>query len=152
MDSNHKDGNGLPETCLQYFNSGFSCSEAVLIGASRYLDIHNNIIPGIATPFAGGVSRKGHGVCGALSGAMMAIGLKYGRNTSTGDRSVAFKKAVSLIDRFKEEYGTLNCIEIIGLEGMSEEEIQKRKQHTRDTICRPLVEQVGKWIQEELTE
>jgi len=42
----------------------------------------------IATPFGGGIGRRGS-VCGAVSGTIMAIGLKYGRMESDEDKEKA---------------------------------------------------------------
>ncbi len=62
-----------------YFTTGFNCAEALLLALQEALnEEENNIIPRIATPFGAGIGGRGS-VCGALSGAIMAIGLKYGR-------------------------------------------------------------------------
>ena len=44
----------------------------------RKLGIENELVPRIATPFAGGMGRSGE-VCGAVVGALMCIGIKHGR-------------------------------------------------------------------------
>ena len=46
------------------------------------LGIKNELIPRIASPFAGGMARTGE-VCGAAVGALMCIGIKHGRDDLT---------------------------------------------------------------------
>ena len=64
-----------------HFNSGLNCAESVLLTLSGRLAGKNSvsIIPRIATGFGGGVGRNGD-ICGALSGAVIAIGLALGRD------------------------------------------------------------------------
>jgi hypothetical protein len=59
----------------------FLCSEAVLITLAECLGVESKLIPRIATGFGAGVGREGE-VCGALSGAVMGLGLKFGREVS----------------------------------------------------------------------
>jgi C_GCAxxG_C_C family probable redox protein len=57
-------------------------------------------IPKIATGFASGIGRKGS-ICGALAGAIMAIGLRYGRN-AVEDRE-AYELCIARSRRYVEE-------------------------------------------------
>jgi hypothetical protein len=43
------------------------------------MGVESGLIAKIATTFGAGMSREGE-VCGALSGAVMGLGLRYGRN------------------------------------------------------------------------
>lgn len=56
----------------------FLCSESVLFAVSDWLEVRNEFIPKIATGFGAGIGGRGT-VCGALSGGVMALGLKFGR-------------------------------------------------------------------------
>lgn len=72
----------------QYFNTGYNCAESVLLAVCRESGYTESeivkFIPRMATGFllrfhyggqvGGGIARNG-GICGALSGAIMAIGL-----------------------------------------------------------------------------
>ena len=70
------------ELAKQYAADGFLCSEAVLKAASQWLDVESNLIPRIATGFGAGIGGCGL-ICGALSGGVMALSLKFGRNDPT---------------------------------------------------------------------
>jgi len=60
------------------FSSGFNCAESSLLSVCKAIGINSDAIPKIATGFGGGVSRYGS-ICGALSGALMALGMAEGR-------------------------------------------------------------------------
>jgi C_GCAxxG_C_C family probable redox protein len=88
-------------------------------------------------------------MCGALSGAVMALGLKYGRDNSEQDRNPASDKANAFVNKFLDKYGTANCIELLGFD-LNDPEFDKKKKHARETICKPLLMQVCQWLKEEL--
>ncbi len=54
----------------------------MLLAVAESEGIQSDFIPKIATGFCGGVSRT-CGMCGAVSGGIMAIGLFAGRNAPT---------------------------------------------------------------------
>lgn len=63
-----------------FHNLGFNCCESVLLGASEFLGVTSELIPKIATGFGGGIGHTGR-ICGAVTGAVMALGIKYGRTS-----------------------------------------------------------------------
>lgn len=75
--------------------------------------IQSQLIPSIATGFCGGVSRT-RGMCGAVSGAVMALGMLYGRSQAGSSTDVIYKKVQELIAAFEKSYHTINCFELIG--------------------------------------
>jgi C_GCAxxG_C_C family probable redox protein len=66
-----------------------------------------------STALAAGVARRGE-TCGALIGAIMAVGLATGaEHLDDAEGYVrAMKVAAEVFDRFKENYGTVKCFEI----------------------------------------
>lgn len=69
----------------------------------------------IASPFGGGMAYT-DGFCGALSGALMVIGLKYGMSSANDliAKERAYAEAQLLIDAFSAKYGSPRCTELIG--------------------------------------
>jgi C_GCAxxG_C_C family probable redox protein len=63
-----------------YFDQGYYCAESVLLAVSDHYGIQSPWIPKIATGFCSGVARTG-GLCGAYTGAVMAVNLFSGRET-----------------------------------------------------------------------
>jgi C_GCAxxG_C_C family probable redox protein len=66
-----------------------------------------------STALAAGVARRGE-TCGALTGAIMAVGLVTGgeRLDDAEGYVRAMNIAVEVFDRFKKNYGTVKCFEI----------------------------------------
>ena len=61
-----------------YFDQGFNWAESISLSFKDYLGMDSSLIPKLATGFGGGIGRKGS-LCGAFTGAVMAIGMKIGR-------------------------------------------------------------------------
>ena len=82
---------------------------------SQELGIENPIIPRIATAFGGGMGALGS-VCGAVSGAMIAINLVHGRDESWQPREQLYELARKVYRGFQEEMGSTICRELTGLD------------------------------------
>jgi C_GCAxxG_C_C family probable redox protein len=68
----------------------------------------------IAASFGGGMARLGR-TCGAVTGGLMALGLKYGYTAPEG-RDAAYGIAQEFMRRFEERHGSLACRELIGFD------------------------------------
>lgn len=101
----------LPSRAVSLFNSNLNCAESLLLSSAEYLNMCCPFIPAMATPFGGGVGRRGS-VCGALTGAVMAIGLAHGRSRSSDDKDKAYGYARELYDNFEKEFRTVMCREL----------------------------------------
>ncbi len=98
---------------MELFESGYYCAESVLLAISEGRGIESELIPGIATGFCGGMSRTS-GLCGALTGGIMALNMVYGRNSpdETTDRNYA--RVARLIKEFETRFGSANCSDLLG--------------------------------------
>ncbi|KNY30336.1 C-GCAxxG-C-C family protein [Pseudobacteroides cellulosolvens] len=103
------------QEAVDMFNEGFICSQAVLAALSDRLGLEKDLALKIANGFGGGIARK-QLICGAVSGAIMLIGLKYGK-TSAQD-SISHERTYSIIDKFCDEFEKRNksiiCKDILG--------------------------------------
>ena len=64
---------------------------------------------------SGGGALLGEGVCGALTGGLLALSTKYGRDRDKLDKGRYinnFKKARELTERFRAEFGGVTCQEL----------------------------------------
>ncbi len=75
--------------------------------------IQSEVIPGIATGFCGGMSRSA-GLCGALVGGVMALGILYGRKTPNDSHKKIYALSEHLVRDFERQFGSRNCSDIIG--------------------------------------
>ena len=97
------------------FDKGFSCAPAVLSAYSEQFGLGKELALKIACGFGGGIGRMGR-TCGAVTGAVMVIGLKHGQ-TNTADeasRRETHKLVKEFIDRFTALHGSVECRELIG--------------------------------------
>jgi len=99
------------------FKQGFSCSQAVFSAFGEALGLDRQKALKIAQPFGGGIAQMGL-TCGAVTGALLAIGLKYGR-TRPEDKDAKEKTyglVHDLIREFKARHGSIVCRELIGVD------------------------------------
>jgi len=87
-------------------------------------EIEKDINPKIAFGFAGGIGNTGS-VCGAVAGAVMAIGLKKGaaETMEEGMRNLAVVQEFRR--RFEAELETINCRELTGMDLSTEEGVEQ---------------------------
>jgi C_GCAxxG_C_C family probable redox protein len=112
----------VQERAKSYAEKGYLCSEAVLLSLADCFGIQNDLIPKIATGFGAGIARSGM-VCGAVSGAVIGLGIRFGRSTPGDTRSKRpywFSK--ELVKAFKDEYQNLECPKLLKLDLDKEEE------------------------------
>lgn len=96
------------------FDEGFDCSQIVLGEVSERLGMTKEQAYAAAACFGIGMAQGG--VCGAATGALIAIGLRYG-NTKPGDmesKSTVFDKRAEFMKRFAEMNGKVNCPDLLG--------------------------------------
>lgn len=106
--------NLICEKAVKSFLEDYNCAQSVLLTMFEYWNGENELIPKIATAFGGGIGRCGS-VCGALTGGVMALGIKYGTNEpSLEKRLEAYRKAQEFYKQFKEQHGSVLCLELIG--------------------------------------
>ncbi|MDA3851285.1 MAG: C-GCAxxG-C-C family protein [Spirochaetaceae bacterium] len=92
------------DEAIEIFNCGFNCSQAVLSVFCDHLDFDKETALKISTGFGGGM-RKGE-VCGAVTGAIMVLGLKEG-HFAVGETK-AKSKAYELVKDFESRFEKLN--------------------------------------------
>jgi len=95
------------------FASGFYCAESVVMAVAKAEGVDSGLLPRIATGFGGGMART-CGDCGALTGAVMAVGLALGRSTATESVEPAFAATQRLIQEFEREFGSRDCQALLG--------------------------------------
>lgn len=107
--------------------------------------IENDIIPRIATAFGGGMSRT-KSVCGVVSGALMAIGLLWGRNRSGESKDKCYAEASLFIDDFKQKFGSINCFDLTGLDFSRPEDLKLYGEKVHSECCVKLVRYVAEKV------
>lgn len=130
------------EEAVQLFEDGYVCSQAVLAVFCEEFGLSREQAFKISISFGGGM-RKGE-VCGACTGAIMALGLRYGENKSKSD-----EMCVKFLDSFKKENGSYICRDLLDCDIRTEEGIKYAIDNNLfKEICPKMVESATKITQE----
>jgi C_GCAxxG_C_C family probable redox protein len=102
------------EKARQYFQSHFNCAQSVLLAFSEDYGLSESLASRIAQAFGGGLARQGE-ICGVVTGAMMVIGLKYGKVRAEDDdaREKTYSLTRKFFSLFKEKHGSLICRQLL---------------------------------------
>jgi len=95
------------------FAGGLYCAESVVLALARAQGIESELLPKVATAFCGGMSRS-CGTCGALTGAIMGLGLALGRSRAGDSALPAYRATQRLIEQFEREFGGRDCHDLLG--------------------------------------
>ncbi len=97
--------------CLLLWHS----AEAVLLSTMEHLGVSGDWIPRVASGFGGGIGRTGL-VCGAISGAVIAAGWRFGRDSADQDKEKSYEISKEISRSFATKFGSTQCKELIGLD------------------------------------
>jgi C_GCAxxG_C_C family probable redox protein len=121
----------------QVFNEGYNCAQAVVLPVAGECSIAETDALRMASVFGAGMGRMQE-TCGAVTGAFMVIGLKYGftRPDDQERRAIVLDKTKEFVREFKDAFGTLSCRELLKCNLNTEEGQRKHKEENqRKLIC-----------------
>ena len=95
---------GIQEEAVSFHGQGFNCAQSVLAACGKYTGLAQDTALSIAAGFGGGV-RSGE-ICGAISGAVMALGL------AEQDKRKVAALARECVESFRREFGCVRCLEL----------------------------------------
>lgn len=132
------------------FEKGFNCAQAVFAPYGEECGLDPETALKLAAGFGAGIGSMGE-TCGAVSGAVMAIGLKYGRS-KVGDMA-AKERTNELVQefakRFKARNGSLVCKKLLGLDlATAEGRKAAKEKNTHGTRCVKLVQDAAEILGE----
>ena len=116
------------EQAVAHFTEGYLCSQSVLLAYADQVGVEPETAAKIAAPFGAGMARMGW-TCGAVTGALMAIGLRYGFETA-GDvetKERMYEKERLFLTRFGSRHGALMCRELLGRDLSTPEGFEQAK-------------------------
>lgn len=128
------------EKALELFSNNFNCSQAVLTAFAPDLGLDEKLALMLGTQFGGG-ARNGE-MCGAVSGALMVLGLKYGHFESENNeqKQRAYAIAVEFTKRFRERNGSIVCRDLLGYDlTKPEDSACIREKNLFRTICPEMI-------------
>ena len=128
---------GHADKAVACFKEGFNCSQAVLSSFAEDFGVDKNMALKMAAGFGGGMGRTGHR-CGAVTGAYMVLGLKYG--AITGHDKAAKELTYHKVREFNEKFTLLNktvtCKKLLNCDISTPEGFEEAKQKgLLTTLC-----------------
>lgn len=105
------------EKVLALKEKGFNCCQAVFVPFATELGLSETQALMLASPFGGGIARTGS-ICGAVTGALMVIGLRYGMTSpedkAAGEKTMALSRV--FLEQFQEVHETTHCNALLGVD------------------------------------
>lgn len=139
------------EKAVSAFQAGYNCAQSTFMAFIDDLGIEKRQAMKLASGFGGGMGRMQE-VCGALSGAVLALGASFGHGDPS--ESEAQKKTYSLTQelfrRFKEQHGHCRCRDLVQGIDLKTEEGQKefKERDLRNKVCVPCVRAAVEIVEE----
>lgn len=130
------------EEAVQLFENGYMCSQAVFAAFSQQLNFPKDEALRIGACFGSGM-RKAE-VCGACTGALMALGLKYGHSKSESD-----EVCDTFLNEFEKQNGSIICRDLLGCDISTEDGVKKAiETNLFREFCPKMVESAAKIIED----
>jgi C_GCAxxG_C_C family probable redox protein len=124
------------EIAVARFHQDFNCSQSVFVAFAPQLGLDESQALKLASPFGGGVARRAQ-TCGAVTGALMALGLARGADTPAGKED-AYRLGQEFLQRFESLHATILCRELLGCDISTPEGRQKAREQGAFTALCPL--------------
>ena len=141
------------EKAVSCFQEGFMCSQALLVAYADQFGMDRQTALKVSAAFGGGMGRMGE-ICGAVTGAFMVIGLKYGRIEvkDTESHEKTNRLVQEFVRRFKAVHESIVCRELLGCD-LNTREGRKAfvDNKLRDTLCTKYVRDAAEIVGQLLT-
>ncbi len=107
----------LADRAVSLHQAGANCSQAVVAAGAGEFGLDQATAMALGAGFGGGM-RKGE-VCGAVTGALMLLGLKHGARSAEDQeqKKVANEKTLAFMTEFQKRHGSYLCREILKTHG-----------------------------------
>ena len=102
------------QQALSLFADGYLCSQSVLKVFAPRFNLDPETAVRLAAPFGAGIARRGE-ACGAVSGAFMVLGLRFGHTSGSDEDSkeMTYSSVDEFISLFEERNGSIRCNELL---------------------------------------
>ena len=140
------------ERAKELFLSGYNCAQSVLLSFADDLKFSKELAQKMAAGFGGGMGKTQE-TCGAVTGAIMVLGMMKGEEVNNNDelKSRTYGAVQDLTSQFVAAYKSTKCRDLIGCDLNTPEGAEKFKEEKiMETLCAPCVEKAVQ-IVEKLT-
>lgn len=130
------------ERAVDFFSRSYNCAQSVYAASATGNGLSEAQRLALAAPFGGGVARQGE-ICGALTGALLALGEASGEAMAADPaaaRDALYKQAQQLTEAFRKAHGAIRCGELTGcILGTEEGQRVFRERELHKNLCSSLV-------------
>lgn len=95
-----------PDMAVNFFCHDCNCAQSVLLAFSGNFGLSPDRAMQLASGFGGGIASSG-GMCGAITGGIMALGLAGTGNGAS--KVMTYEQSAELINLFKAKFGSTDC-------------------------------------------
>ncbi len=138
------------EKARELFYKGYNCSQSVIGAFCEDFGLKFDTAMMLSSSFGGGMGGLRE-VCGALSGAFMVLGLKYGYTLPemTSEKAELYKKVKKLAEAFKEKHQTILCRELLEKAklNVSSEPSPRTEKYYKERPCAVFVETAAELVE-----
>ncbi len=134
---------------VKRFLEGNACSQAVLSHYCQLFDLDQRSALKIASGFGAGMQMGK--TCGAVTGAYMVLGLKFGtgEGSASEGRLEVYRAVVELTRKFEQKNGSTDCRDLLGCDISTAEGSQiAKEQKLFTTVCPRFVRDVSELLNE----
>ena len=119
-------------------------------GALRRTVHHEDECLKIACAFGAGMGKQQH-VCGAVTGALMVLGARFGKalNDAEHKKELTYKKTEEFIKKFELNNGSIHCFKLLNNLNMNivEDEIKIHELGLYETVCESAIKDAVELIE-----
>jgi len=127
------------EIALTMFSQGHNCAQSVLAAFGDETGLDRKTTLTIAAAFGGGMARMGL-TCGAITGALMVLGLK---SATINNKDKFYELITEFIEKFRAANGDISCTGLLGCSVATPEGKTKAKE-----LCHNFVRSAVELIEE----
>jgi C_GCAxxG_C_C family probable redox protein len=135
---------------VSLFEQGFNCSQAILATYGEEFGLNHEAALKVASGFGGGMGRSAL-TCGAVTGAFMVLGLKYGPGDVKDKRAKehTYELVREFVVKFKSRNGSIFCSKLLGcdISTPAGAEIARQK-GLFDSVCPKMVQEAAEILEE----
>jgi len=141
---------GQVEQAVACFEEGFNCSQSVCSAYAEQFGLDRETALKVAAGFGAGMGRLA-GTCGAVTGAVMILGLKYGAVDAKDKeaKEKTYARVREFAKRFTDRHGSILCKELLDCDISTPEGLNYAKeQKLFATRCAQLVKDAAEILAE----
>ena len=108
--------NRQTQHAVELFSRNYNCAQSVYASSATGDGLSEPQRLALAAPFGGGIARQGE-ICGALTGALLALGESEGEAMAAdpvAGRNAIYERARQLTEAFRKAHGAILCRELTG--------------------------------------